>query len=540
MKKTIIISTLILLFTSCEKDLDISDFSDDFDFYEPELRIEAIIYPTENTALVRIDQSVRIDEANLYDCIDDDLDWNYYNCSDDLISYESFSECIENCNSEECNLHLYACENYEDESDSLITFINKTECDANCQWNCVTDDTGTDGFLTPTEGHGVGMIQPDDDGSENNGEPDCNEPNIDEYNEILPNIHVEECDVLIINQMDECKLIFSENAGEFFEFSGKMRNGGFEIVNYGGFVPDSECTEFFFQNYDTEYELSIDCPESSTFSSYGRIEAKDTIKKPPVAFHLDNIDEIINCSNSEQVHDCLLNNKLETFSDNDALINNLIFLTNYFPDYIDTVANDTILFHDLIKLTDYIPPTLIDSIGNIIIDSIAIESNDTLSHIEIISYLHNSALIDSNLLFIENIESQISYASLIESSKFQSVQYYYDKFLDNYIYVHGHPDGITDSGENFYDENIGILTEHVVAEQIDDSYKYKYVFYTFSEGFENYYFFDLLDILDPERTNIRDSHGIPVMGGFGSMASETVYFNILHPEDILNILFPQP
>ena len=181
-----------MLFTSCEKDLDISDFSDDFDFYKPELRIEAIIYPTENTALVRIDQSVRIDEANLYDCIDDDLDWNYYNCSDDLISYESFSECDTNCNSEECNLHLYACKNYEDESDSLITFINKTECNANCQWDCVTDDTGTDGFLTPTEGHGVGMIQPDDDGSENNGEPDCNEPNIDEYNEILPNIHIED------------------------------------------------------------------------------------------------------------------------------------------------------------------------------------------------------------------------------------------------------------------------------------------------------------------------------------------------------------
>lgn len=497
MKKIINIIFIIFLFSSCEKELNINDFSDDFSFYEPELRIEAIIYPTENTALVRIDQSVRIDEANLYDCIDDDLDWNYYNCSDDLISYESFSECIENCNSEECNLHLYACENYEDESDSLITFINKTECDANCQWDCVTDDTGTDGFLTPTEGHGVGMIQPDDDGSENNGEPDCNEPNIDEYNEILPNIHVEDCDVLIINQMDECKLIFNENAGDFFEFSGKMGNGGFEVVNYGGFVPDSACTEFFFQNYDTEYELSIDCPESSTFSSYGRIEAKDTIKKPPVAFHLENLENIINCSDSVQTHDCLINNG---FSNNDTLI----FLTNYLPTIIDTLTNDSITHHD------------------------------------IISYLHSNNILDSNLLFIGDLESQISYSALIETSKFQSVQYYFDDNWEDYIYLHGHPDGITDSGENFYDENICILSEHVVAEQMEDSYQFKYLFYTFSEGFENYYFFDLLDILDPVRTNIRDSHGNPVMGGFGSMASETVYFNILHPEDILNKLFSQP
>ena len=72
----------------------------------------------------------------------------------------------------------------------------------------------------------------------------------------------------------------------------------------------------------------------------------------------------------------------------DSLINNdhsnnntLIFLTNYFPEYIDTVANDTILIQDLIKLTEYSPP--------IIIDTVAIATNDTLSHEDIISFLHN-------------------------------------------------------------------------------------------------------------------------------------------------------
>ena len=80
MKNLIILYTTILLFLSCEKELSINDFSDDFSFYESELRIEAIIFPTDNTALFRIDQSVRIDEADLYNCIDDDHDWNYYYC----------------------------------------------------------------------------------------------------------------------------------------------------------------------------------------------------------------------------------------------------------------------------------------------------------------------------------------------------------------------------------------------------------------------------------------------------------------------------
>jgi len=94
-KKLSLIISLIFIFFSCEKELDINDFSDDFSFYEPELRIEAIIYPSQNTALVRVDKSIRIDEADLFDCIDNDLDWNYYYCVENNQSFESSDECID-------------------------------------------------------------------------------------------------------------------------------------------------------------------------------------------------------------------------------------------------------------------------------------------------------------------------------------------------------------------------------------------------------------------------------------------------------------
>ena len=48
---------IVLSIFSCRKELNINDFANDFDFYQPEPRIEALILPTDNTALVRIDRS---------------------------------------------------------------------------------------------------------------------------------------------------------------------------------------------------------------------------------------------------------------------------------------------------------------------------------------------------------------------------------------------------------------------------------------------------------------------------------------------------
>lgn len=496
LKKLNFISSLMLIFFSCEKELNINDFVDEYSYYESELRIEAVIYPTQNTALVRIDKSIRIDEADLFDCIDNDNDWNYYFCTENNQSYESNPECIENCGNEYlCELHLYACNNY-DSSDStsnvLLTFQNKSECKANCEWECITDDTGTDGFLTPEPGQGPGFIQPDEDGSENNGLMDCNEPNVDEYDEILPDIHVKDCEVQITTENDICNLTYNDKAGEFLEFSGKERNLDYEIINYGGFIPDDECKDNFdFQNYDKEYKLIVECSENSGFSRYGIITATDIIKKPPIVFHPNKLEDIINCSESDEVYDCLFNNG---FTENDLLI----FLTDYIPGFIDP------------------------------------NSNEIITHDDIILSLLDTNLLDTNLLFIGEEEAELYFSALFETSKFQSVQYYYDEFTQQFIYVHGHPDGITDSGENYYDENICILSEPVVPEQMQGQHIFKYDFFTFSEGYENYYFLDQLDLSDPIRTNLRDNNGKTVMGGFGSMASVTINFIILTPNNIIN------
>ncbi|MBC8196305.1 MAG: hypothetical protein H8E60_00310 [Candidatus Marinimicrobia bacterium] len=499
-KKLSLIISLIFIFFSCEKELDINDFSDDFSFYEPELRIEAIIYPSQNTALVRVDKSIRIDEADLFDCIDNDLDWNYYYCEENNQSFESSDECIDNCEGEDsCELHLYACKNFETEdstSSTLFTFPDKISCIENCQWSCITDDTGTDGFLTPEEGHGPGFIQPDDDGSENNGLPDCNEPNIDEYDEILPNVHVKDCEIKMTNSGNICNFVYNENAGEFYEYNGMKINFDIEVINYGGFIPDSSCSEFNFKNYETEYELIIDCSENSEFSRYGLITATDIIKKPPVVFHPNKTEDIINCTNSEEIHECLLLNSL---TENDTLI----FLSDYIPDFNEPYTNQLI------------------------------------THDDIILTLQNMDLLDTNLLFVGNDEAKLYFSALFETSKFQSVQYYWDEIMEKFIYVHGHPDGITDSGENYYDENICILSEAVVPEQIQGKFRFKYDFFTFSKGFENYYFLDQLDLSDPIRTNIRDENGNPVMGGFGSMASDIINFVILTPDNIIDLILTQ-
>ena len=78
------------------------------------------------------------------------------------------------------------------------------------------------------------------------------------------------------------------------------------------------------------------------------------------------------------------------------------------------------------------------------------------------------------------------------------------------------------------------MSEKVVAEKYPPfigSDKFKYDIFTFSKGYENYYFFIQLDLSDPERTNLRDKNGNPVMGAFGAMSGRTKYFQVLSNND---------
>ena len=463
--RLILIFCLGLFGLCCEKELNISEFSDDFSFYQSELRIEALMLPSDSTAIVRIDRSVRLDEANLYNCQDDDLDWNYYYCNSDSISYESNSECLESCGNEtDCILHLYSCKVDEEDCedcnwpfDTLKTYPTKTECLSDCQGKCLTDDVGEDGMQAYDSnddgdyddiGFG-GDIAPDD--GEGDGIPGCNEKNIDEYDEILPSIHLDSlCTIMITHKNDTCHFVFSENGGEFFDAIKPGSDiGDATTVSYGAWIPDSNDCDIEFNQYGTEYQFSCECSEGSGYEYYGEITARDTIRRPVIFYSDSSEADIISCADTVGVYSCL-----ESYHNSDTL---------YF------------------------------------------EENDP--------------------------SAKINYASLFETNRYQTVQYIYDELNDRYVYYHGHPDGGTDSGDNFVNDKLCLMFESVVAENYDDANKFKYDIYTFSSGYDHYYFFSLLDLLDPERTNLRDHNGNPVMGAFGAMSGRTKYFEINHQEN---------
>tara|TARA_Y100000294_G_scaffold70552_1_gene66892 strand:+ start:968 stop:2629 length:1662 start_codon:yes stop_codon:yes gene_type:complete len=544
--KLILIFCLGLFGLCCEKELNISEFSDDFSFYQSELRIEALMLPSDSTAIVRIDRSVRLDEANLYNCQDDDLDWNYYYCNSDSISYESNSECLESCGNEsDCILHLYSCKVEEEDCedcnwpfDTLKTYPTKTECLSNCPGECLTDDVGEDGMQAYDSnndgdydddiGYG-GDIAPDD--GEGDGIPGCNEKDVDEYDEVLPFIHLDSlCTIMITHENNTCHFVFSENGGEFFDDV----KSGFDINNattvfYGAWTPDKENCSVDFTDYDTEYEFSCECAESSGYGYYGEITAVDKIVRPIIYY------------NKEQYLD---------FNGNG------IWDKDLYENFTDCNGDQSICVGD---------STWIDTLGNEIWDEGEpyedINQNGHWGRIEILkdtnlngSYDNDESKIDScayennvyeclekfhsddlyyyypvNIFDIskKNNDAKINYASLFETIKYQAVQYIYDEPNDRFVYYHGHPDGGTDSGDNFINNAVCLMFETVVAEKYYNANKFKYDIYTFSAGFENYYFFSQLDLSDPVRTNLRDQYGNPVMGAFGAMSSRTKYFEVI-------------
>tara|TARA_B100000959_G_scaffold270736_1_gene317996 strand:+ start:876 stop:1277 length:402 start_codon:yes stop_codon:yes gene_type:complete len=128
MKKIFILFLFIL---ACQKEINISEFSDDYLEYEPELRIEAIIMPADLTAIVRIDRSFLITDGELYDCLDNDFG---------TIS-------LEDCNQENGIWHG----------------VEGVDLIADCgNWDIMLHDLGADGILSI----GDDNIDADADGSE--------------------------------------------------------------------------------------------------------------------------------------------------------------------------------------------------------------------------------------------------------------------------------------------------------------------------------------------------------------------------------------
>ncbi|MDK2976930.1 MAG: hypothetical protein PWP06_1405 [Candidatus Marinimicrobia bacterium] len=76
MKKIILLLTLLVFFTSCEKQISLTEFADVYENYTPELRIEAFLdasFPMRSIVLV--DRSIRIDDTEIFGDIDEEATW---------------------------------------------------------------------------------------------------------------------------------------------------------------------------------------------------------------------------------------------------------------------------------------------------------------------------------------------------------------------------------------------------------------------------------------------------------------------------------
>ena len=415
-KKILFVS--LILFLSCTKEIDISEFSNDFSHYESELRIEALILSNNNDAIVRIDKSVLINDVEVYNCIDDDNDWN--SDFDDLGTDGEIGDPFDE--------------------------------DGDCGNLAAQDDPC---YTEPSEGEG-------------NGIADCGEPHVDETDEIITQLHLKNCNVSITNGNSTCNFKYDESADFYwyFPYDRKSENIDFaEKSFYGAYVPDEACTDFNWRDYDGNYEFQCDCGE------YGKVVSKEPIQiSTPVVFFdesdVDTLDIFLLSADNCIDIDCL--KEISTLWDSD----NGEYQKRYFARYA--------------------------------------------------------------------VDDYIYYSSIIDHLYFQNIQYFYDENNDNedrWIYYHGHPDAASNACDNCgIHNNITTMKEAVVTDILElepenlpptSFNQYYYEMFTFSDSYKNYYFNDQLYLDDPERTNLRDGENTPIMGAFGSMTSEKIYFRII-------------
>ena len=485
--KNILFQLLILILSlSCIKELNIADFTDEFGDFEQEYRIEALMLPHDDTAIIRIDKTIAIDDESLFNCEDDNDNWIASGCLCSNKNEESICpETINDCQSvgglwttPETNPFI---DGYCD-----ISFIEESNCSSevfDLSWEII-DDVGIDGLPgDPTDEDGDCELDSELDDpcytepsqGEGNGEPDCGEPNIDDLEEITESglIHADdsECSEVRITYNDEvCNFTYNTSAGTIYEGSGLLEfsngsgcqeedalNDGTELADfyydYGAWIPDN-CSENFFNHYeDGEYNLYIQCEDKIITNNQ-----PERIPYPVVFVDWNNIENetVGDCTDLENIYECLDNNF--QIDDLEFELNNDNFLT-----YVST------------------------------------------------------------------------------SSWYQAVQYfdpYYSCIYggeSSWTYYHGHPAVAYPPGEETYHfpegNNPKIFTnfEEVVSSTNEDIGCYQYRMYTFSEGYSNYYFYSQLDLKDPIRSNLRtglDGNGEVVIGAFGAMSGETITFRV--------------
>ncbi len=189
---------LLIIVNSCSKEISITTFEDDYDKYESEKRIEAVVNTTNlEKSVVRIDNTMLVTDETYFDEEDNDGDW----------------------------------EPYED-------------LNGNGQWDKtepLNDDIG------------VG----ENEKGKGNGKPDKGEPHVDEIDEIIPQLHDSTYTVQLYNKTD-ARLVADftwTNQADQFEYIANPKKNEEEIITYGGYVPEILYTDKF--DYNKEYEFII-------------------------------------------------------------------------------------------------------------------------------------------------------------------------------------------------------------------------------------------------------------------------------------------
>lgn len=206
MRQILIISILIGI-SGCTKELSIADFSDDFSSYTRELRIEAILNPTDfMNSVVRIDKTILVTDTSLFNGIDDNGDW-----------------------------------------------VGYTDENGNGKWDegePLNDDIG-----------GA-------DGGMGNGKPDKGEPHVDDYAEILPLIHDSTMTSVLLMEQSSGNLVaefgWQKNAGTIEEYRREASIGSetqevidyVEVINYGGYKPLEQYADAQIE-FGKKYEFQI-------------------------------------------------------------------------------------------------------------------------------------------------------------------------------------------------------------------------------------------------------------------------------------------
>lgn len=287
-QKSLII-LIVIGFSGCTKKLSIANFSDDFSSYTSELRIEAILNPTDfMNSIVRIDKTILVTNTTLFNGLDDNGDW---------VSY--------------------------------------TDENGNGKWDedePLNDDIGVSTVGGAIEGRG-------------NGIPDKGEPHVDDYAEILPQIHDSTMTSVILIEYSSGNLIaefeWLTNAGTIEEFrrGDRIDSTPIEVYTYGGYKPLEQYANTQIE-FGKEYEFQI------TSGNGDRISGT-TIPFPPAELVMDgtiwDADTLLLNSND--------NNLVQFLANDDVSLGNFTFR--------EVINNDSLSFSH----SAFFPPSQSDLPG---------------------------------------------------------------------------------------------------------------------------------------------------------------------------------